>query len=204
MWHVVVPLSRLLVRHGRGDEAIEVVRTLADRPGGAEDRIVRTLCDLYADHGRAHEGLAYLDALKERRGGAEDWDFFRMRLSLMAGCGLVDEAIERARAHPQGDTWHERAYGHGIGRSDGGGLPQVLGRSTAWILAALSGMLRRRAFEGRADLRGRQLRGGRRIRRLGQQLQGVTGVQVVERLQGGGEVVEQGVLRLPDGVSQGR
>lgn len=106
MWHVAVPLSRLLVRHGRGDEAIEVMRTLADSPGGAEDWIVDTLCTLYADHGRAQDGLAYLDALKARRGGEEDWDFFRMRLPLMAGCGLLDEAIEQARTHPEGDTWY--------------------------------------------------------------------------------------------------
>ncbi|MCX4571770.1 hypothetical protein OHB41_00800 [Streptomyces sp. NBC_01571] len=43
---VAVPLARLLIRHGRGDEAIEVMRTLADQPGGAEDWIVDTLCTL--------------------------------------------------------------------------------------------------------------------------------------------------------------
>ncbi|MEU6322955.1 hypothetical protein [Streptomyces sp. NPDC047009] len=106
MWHVAVPLAQLLVRHGRGDEAIEVMRVLAERPGGAEDWIVHTLCTLYADHGRAQDGLAHLDALKARRGGEEDWDFFRMRLPLMADCGLLDEAIEQARAHPEGDTWY--------------------------------------------------------------------------------------------------
>ncbi|MGW6095067.1 hypothetical protein ACWFRK_11975 [Streptomyces sp. NPDC055157] len=82
------------------------MRTLADRPGGAEDWIVDTLCTLYSDLGQAREGLAYLDALKARRGGDEDWDFFRMRLPLMADCGLLDEAIERARAHSEGDTWY--------------------------------------------------------------------------------------------------
>ncbi|MFF2526830.1 tetratricopeptide repeat protein [Streptomyces liangshanensis] len=106
MWHVVVPLSRLLVRLGRVDEAIEVVRALADRRGGAEDWVVHTLCTLYADHGRAREGLAYLDALKARHGGREEPEFFSMRLPLMAGCGLLDEAIEQARAHLDGDTWY--------------------------------------------------------------------------------------------------
>lgn len=106
MWHVAVPLSELLVRHGRADEAIEVMRTLAESPGGADDWIVRTLCTLYADHGRPRDGLAHLDALKARRGGREEWDFFRMRLPLMADCGLLDEAIEQARAHPEGDTWY--------------------------------------------------------------------------------------------------
>ncbi|WP_256341779.1 hypothetical protein [Streptomyces sp. TLI_105] len=106
MWHVAVPLSELLVRHGRGDEAIGVMRTLTDGPGGAEDWIIHTLCTLYADHGRARDGLAYLDALKARRGGKEDWDFFRIRLHLMAGLGLLNEAVEQARTHPEADTWY--------------------------------------------------------------------------------------------------
>ncbi|MFD3354488.1 hypothetical protein [Streptomyces fradiae] len=29
-----------------------------------------------------------------------------MRLPLMADCGLLDEAIEQTRAHPEGDTWY--------------------------------------------------------------------------------------------------
>ncbi|MEV7729634.1 hypothetical protein AB0P15_33700 [Streptomyces sp. NPDC087917] len=106
MWQVSVPLSELLVRHGRGDEAIEVMRALAERPGGAEDWIVDTLCTLYSSHGRPLDGLAHLDALKARIGGTEEWDFFRMRLPLMADCGLIDEAIEEARAHPEGHTWY--------------------------------------------------------------------------------------------------
>lgn len=106
LWHVAVPLSRLLVRHGRSDEAIDVMRTLADRPGGAEDWIVHTLCTLYADHGRAHDALAYLDGLKARRDGRENWEFFRMRLPLMTRCGLLDEAVEQIRVRPEGDTWY--------------------------------------------------------------------------------------------------
>ncbi|WP_438302379.1 tetratricopeptide repeat protein [Streptomyces sp. HUAS TT11] len=106
MRHVAVPLSELLVRHGRGDEAIEVMRALAEQPGGAEDWIIHTLCTLYADRGQPQEGLAYLDALKARHDGEEEWEFFRMRLPLMAGCGLLDEAIEQVRAHPEGDTWY--------------------------------------------------------------------------------------------------
>ncbi|SDT83404.1 hypothetical protein SAMN05216371_8229 [Streptomyces sp. TLI_053] len=106
MWHVAVPLARLLVRHGRAREVIAVMRELADSPGGAEDWIVGTLCYLYADHGRAHDALAYLDALRARRGGEEGWEFFGTRLALMAGLGLVDEALELARAHPEGSTWY--------------------------------------------------------------------------------------------------
>ncbi|MGW7427621.1 hypothetical protein ACWGJB_48120 [Streptomyces sp. NPDC054813] len=82
------------------------MRTLADRPGGAQDWIVRTLCTLYAGQGRAHDGLACLDALKARRGGKEDWDFFRIRLLLMVRLGLFDEAIEQAQTHPEQDTWY--------------------------------------------------------------------------------------------------
>ncbi|MGW7821934.1 tetratricopeptide repeat protein [Streptomyces puniciscabiei] len=104
--HGAVFLSELLTRHGRSDEAIDVMRALAESPGGGEDWIVNALCTLYADHGRAHDGLAYLDALKARHDGEEEWDFFRMRLRLMADCGLLDEAIEQARAHPEGDTWY--------------------------------------------------------------------------------------------------
>ncbi|PLW72369.1 hypothetical protein GQS52_03185 [Streptomyces sp. SCUT-3] len=104
--HGAVQLAQLLARHGRGDEAIEVMRALVDSPGGAEDWLVDTLCTLYADHGRARDGLAHLDALRARRDGEGEWDFFRMRLRLMAGCGLLDEAVELARAHPESDTWY--------------------------------------------------------------------------------------------------
>jgi thioredoxin-like negative regulator of GroEL len=100
-----VQLAQLLTRHGRGDEATEVLRALADSPGGAEDWIIAMLCTHYADQGRAEDGLAYLDTLKARRDG-EDWDFFRMRLPLMVACGLREEAIELARAHPEDGTWY--------------------------------------------------------------------------------------------------
>ncbi|MGE7439025.1 tetratricopeptide repeat protein [Kitasatospora sp. NPDC001175] len=100
-----VQLKELLVRRGRGIEAIEVMRSLGDSPGGAEDWIVRSLCALYADHGRAQDGLDYLDALKAHH-GEEEWGFFEMRLPLMAACGRRQEAIDLARAHPEGDTWY--------------------------------------------------------------------------------------------------
>ncbi|MFJ8166805.1 hypothetical protein ACIRBY_38615 [Streptomyces sp. NPDC096136] len=98
-----VELAALLERHGRGGEAIEVLRLLADAPLGAEDWLVRRLCTLYADHGRAEEALAYLDDLKSSRGD-EDWGFFEMRLPLLAACGRREEALELARAHPEGET----------------------------------------------------------------------------------------------------
>ncbi|QRV28274.1 hypothetical protein I6J42_19885 [Streptomyces californicus] len=102
MWHVVGELSALLVRHGRSDQAIEVLRLHTEHD--PEDWIVHLLCTLYADHGRSREGLTHLDAIKTRSDGKEDWALFQMRLPLMADCGLLDEAIEAARAHPDGDT----------------------------------------------------------------------------------------------------
>ncbi len=105
-WQVAVPLAELLARHGRGEEAIEVMGALADSPGGWEDWIVDTLCTLYADQGRAREALARLDAVAARQGRAEDWEFFRIRLWLMGRLGLHEEAIDLARRHPEGDSWY--------------------------------------------------------------------------------------------------
>jgi tetratricopeptide (TPR) repeat protein len=103
-----VHLAELLARHGRGDEAIEVMRTLGDSRG-AEDWIVDILCTLYGDHGRARDGLAYLDTIKAHHDGDEPWEFFQIRLRLMADSGLLDDAIEQARAHSEGDTWYAAA-----------------------------------------------------------------------------------------------
>jgi hypothetical protein len=52
---------------------------------------------------RAWAGLPA--GLRERFGGVEDWEFFGPRLRLMAACGLVEAAIEQARAHPEGGSW---------------------------------------------------------------------------------------------------
>ncbi|MEV6312620.1 tetratricopeptide repeat protein [Streptomyces sp. NPDC051840] len=101
--NATVQLAHLMARHGRGDEAIEVVRTLADQPGGAEDWILHLFCTLCTDQGRPEDGLAYLDTLKERR-GEEEWDPFWIRLPLMAACDRVDEAIAQVRAHPEDGT----------------------------------------------------------------------------------------------------
>ncbi|MER7770555.1 CDC27 family protein [Kitasatospora sp. NPDC096140] len=102
-------LAQFLVRHGRGDEAIEVMRAQADaRPG--EDWILHTFAELCLDQGRAQDGLAHLDDLKDRRGGEEEWDLFWMRLPLIAARAGVDEAVEQARAHPEGGTWYAVAH----------------------------------------------------------------------------------------------
>lgn len=96
-------LAQLLARHGRGDEAIDVMRALADAHSG-DDWILPTLSTLCADLGRPEQGLAHLDALAAGHGGEEEWDLFWMRLPLITTCGGVDEAVDRARAHPEGAT----------------------------------------------------------------------------------------------------
>ncbi|MFG3064808.1 tetratricopeptide repeat protein [Streptomyces sp. NPDC048231] len=98
-------LAQLLARHGWGAEAIAVMRTQADaRPG--DDWILHTLSELCLDQGHPADGLAHLDDLAARRGGEEEWDLFWIRLPLIAACSGVDEAVEQARAHPEGTTWY--------------------------------------------------------------------------------------------------
>ncbi|TRV81001.1 tetratricopeptide repeat protein [Streptomyces sp. 130] len=98
-------LARLLARHGRGTEAIAVMRGQADAHPG-DDWILHALSELYLDQGRPADGLAHLDALDARRGGERDWDVYWMRLPLIAACDGVDEAVRQALAHPEGDTWY--------------------------------------------------------------------------------------------------
>ncbi|MEU6974034.1 hypothetical protein AB0A71_41225 [Kitasatospora aureofaciens] len=96
-------LAQFLTRHGRGEEAIAVMRAQADtRPG--EDWILHTLAELCLDQGRPAEGLAHLDALTALRDGEEEWDLYRLRLPLIAACEGIDAAVEQARAHPEGAT----------------------------------------------------------------------------------------------------
>ncbi|MCX4805187.1 hypothetical protein OG594_26865 [Streptomyces sp. NBC_01214] len=98
-WHTSYLLAELLARHGRGAEAIDVVRAL----DSAEDWVVDQLCKLFAAEGRAEEGLAHLDALKARR-GREEWELYRLRGPLLAACGRLDEVVAQALAHPEGRT----------------------------------------------------------------------------------------------------
>jgi hypothetical protein len=100
-----VLLAELLARHGRHDEAIEVLRSLPSAAGGDEDWVADALCKLYADQGRAGDGLAYLDDRKARL-GAEQSEFFRLRTKLLAACGRTEQAIEEARARPEADSWY--------------------------------------------------------------------------------------------------
>ncbi|MEW1892215.1 hypothetical protein [Streptomyces sp. NPDC085659] len=98
-------LAQLLTRHGRGDEAIAVMRAQADAHPG-DDWILHALSQLCLDQGCPADGLAHLDALTAARGGEVEWELFWMRLPLIAACSGVDEAVERARVHPEGATWY--------------------------------------------------------------------------------------------------
>lgn len=101
-WHTPILLAELLARHGRGAEAIEVVRAM----DSAEDWVVDQLCKLFAAEDRAEEGLAHLDALKARR-GREERELSRLRGPLMAACGRLDEAL--ALVHPEGASPYAKA-----------------------------------------------------------------------------------------------
>ncbi|WP_328551192.1 tetratricopeptide repeat protein [Streptomyces sp. NBC_00358] len=104
-----VQLAQLLARHGRGNEAIDVMWALADARNG-DDWILHTLSELCLDQGRPEDGLAYLDALAAARADEEDWDLYWIRLPLLAAHHGVDDAIAQARAHPEGSTWYAASH----------------------------------------------------------------------------------------------
>ncbi|MFF5225701.1 hypothetical protein [Dactylosporangium sp. NPDC000521] len=136
-FHGAPKLARLLVRHGRPEEATEVLRELAS--ACRDEWTVDLLCTHYAAQERAEDGLAFLDAI-----GDAWWGYFRIRLELMAGCGRLDEALELARAHPAGDT--DQAAGH-IAHllADAGRLEEAVDllerRDPGWHRRALAGYL---------------------------------------------------------------
>ncbi|MFE3142171.1 hypothetical protein [Streptomyces scopuliridis] len=101
--HGTVRLAELLARHGRGGEAVDVMRVLAEAHNG-DDWILHTWSNLCLDQGRPEDGLAHLDALAAARGREEDWDLYWIRLPLIAARDGVDEAIARARSHPESAT----------------------------------------------------------------------------------------------------
>ncbi len=114
-------LAQLLVRQGRGGEAIAVIRAQADARHG-DDWILHILSELCLDQGRPADGLAHLEALDALREGEDEWELYWMRLPLIAACSGVDEAVERARAHPEGNTWyaaeHVARLLAGVGRTE--------------------------------------------------------------------------------------
>ncbi|MEV4941502.1 tetratricopeptide repeat protein [Streptomyces zaomyceticus] len=115
--HAASEQARLLARHGRGGEAIEMLRVQTGLQTGlrtglrtGDDRILHALSDLCLDQGRPHDGLVHLDAFATVHGGEEDWESYRLRLRLIAARDGVDEAIARARSHPEGRTSYAAQY----------------------------------------------------------------------------------------------
>ncbi|MCF3128876.1 tetratricopeptide repeat protein [Streptomyces olivochromogenes] len=104
--NTAVRLAWLLARHGRGEEAIELLRSLPSSVGGHEDWVVDALCTLFVDQGRAEDGLAYLDDRKLQF-ASEEAEFFRLRTKLLVACGRREQAIEEARARPESKSWYE-------------------------------------------------------------------------------------------------
>jgi tetratricopeptide (TPR) repeat protein len=102
-------LAQLLARHGRGSEAIDVMRVQAGTRNG-DDWILHTLSELCLGQGRPAEGLAHLNTLAAARGDEEEWDLYRIRLPLIAARDGVDEAIAQARSHPEGATWYAASH----------------------------------------------------------------------------------------------
>ncbi|MFC9649993.1 hypothetical protein [Streptomyces sp. NPDC056937] len=79
------------------------MRVLAEAHNG-DDWILHTWSNLCLDQGRPEDGLAHLDALAAACGREEDWDLYWIRLPLIAARDGVDEAIARARSHPESAT----------------------------------------------------------------------------------------------------
>ncbi|MGW7327176.1 tetratricopeptide repeat protein [Streptomyces sp. NPDC054840] len=103
--HSAFELAQLLARHGRGNEAIEVMRVHAATRND-DDLVLHALSALCLDQGRPEVGLAHLDALAAGCGREEEWDLFRIRLPLIAARDGVDEAVAQARSHPEGAKWY--------------------------------------------------------------------------------------------------
>ncbi|MFC3576677.1 tetratricopeptide repeat protein [Streptomyces yaanensis] len=96
--------AELLRKHGRVDEAIEVLRAAARR--GADDWIIHELGELLVGQGRADEALAVVDDIAGRLRGDMGAELLLERVRLLAACGRHGQAVAELRAHPEADGWY--------------------------------------------------------------------------------------------------
>ncbi|WP_344502309.1 tetratricopeptide repeat protein [Dactylosporangium maewongense] len=103
--NVAAALAELLTRHGRADEAIEVLLPVPRLMGGDPEWLVGILGKLLVERGRADEALAAVDDLAAHYGGM--WiELLFERVEVLARSGRVEQAIAELRAHHEGGTWY--------------------------------------------------------------------------------------------------
>ncbi len=98
-----VLLAELLVRAGRADDALSVLRRV--QPDGEQDWLLHTWAELMAAAGRVEEALAVLDDLAEGPFGMT-WELFEQRLDLLAAVGRIEQAVAELREHPHSGEWY--------------------------------------------------------------------------------------------------
>ncbi|MFJ8164187.1 hypothetical protein ACIRBY_25130 [Streptomyces sp. NPDC096136] len=90
--HAAFDLAELLARHGRHDEAVEVLRTAAETAGGDCDWLIHLLCRILVDAGRADEALTWIDDHFTRHcGDRQEQACMRAKVMELSG-RAVDEA----------------------------------------------------------------------------------------------------------------
>jgi tetratricopeptide (TPR) repeat protein len=117
--NAAVALADLLRRHGRGDEAVEVLLAAVRREEAAHACTRQALFTALIEQGRPEQALGHLDELE--REFAPD-DVLDDRVWLLEQCGRGQEALDQVRAHPAAgeDRMVRLAAGilRGLGRTD--------------------------------------------------------------------------------------
>jgi predicted Zn-dependent protease len=102
-------LAEMLIRHGKVDEAIDVLRPVAKTMGGDPEWIIRMLCTLLVGQGRADEALAIIDDVAAHYG--DMWfELHVERNMVLVGCGRIEQAIAELRHRPDSDTWYVASH----------------------------------------------------------------------------------------------
>src|SRR6185312_13215657 len=165
----------LLLARGAGDGAGTRV-VLAGLGGFVAVRVVAELCEHPGAEDGCHAGLGLVD-LSVRVPA-------KMLLHLR-----FEESDLLVESDQDGD---QGPYGRGVGRGQRGGLAEVLAAQRGQDRAGpVLDVMAAGALERGGHLGAGQLRRPGRVRRLGQQFQRVRGIEVIERLQRGGEVLPQ-------------